>query len=1253
MTVETRLQKLPFVGPRSFQPGEQLYGREREARQLLDLIIAERIVLLYSPSGAGKSSLIQAVLISSLTREGFQVRPIMRVTNPDVQVADNQSAYRYVIAAQSYLTGHAKEISMTGDGRVDFDTYLAQSGVPAQPVNGQPVADSDKRIRAAPEPADPEILIFDQFEEILSMDPTDVDAKTEFFTQVGTALRKRGRWALFSMREDFVPALDPYVHLIPTGLATRFRLDLLAERAARLAIQKPVLEFGVTFAEDAVSKLVDELRSVRVQQPDGTLTDELGPQVEPVQLQVVCERIWEARDPHSTQITLQDLGQVGSVDDALADYYASRVATIAAQTGTPERTIREWIEHSLIVAPLGIRGQVPQGQAASEGVDDSVVELLEDAHLVRGERGRGARWYELAHDRLIKPIQKSNAEWRATNLSSLQRQAQAWNEQKQPDSLLLRGAAVREAEIWASTRSDVTPAEKAFVAASRAAHDQERVTQRGRQLGLLLGIAVLAVLVVGSFAWTQVQATEKQKELTNEAQQSAYKEQTASALSASAQQTAQGETNRANSAAAAAGAESTRATVAEGVAMAERRIAEANRQAASAAAASASVVGVNPEDSLLLALEAVRSEASIGQPPTAETLSALYRAFGTSRLNATISGYGKAVMSIAYSNDGARIATGSTDGTIRIWDSSNTDTELLTLTDGGGPVLSVAFNNDGTLVGSGNQNGTVAVWTLATSQQSRVARAFGEVHAVAFSPSGDLLAVAADSNSGLFNVASGELVHNLPDSLISLAFNPVDQVQLATGGADETVTVINTSTGDVIREMRMPFKRIASVAFSPNGERLASANNVIAIWDVASGVDLVDLPGPRGGGTNSVAWSPDGKWVAAGDSDRMVRIWQIRRGVPLMTLTGHNEVVRAVAFSPDGTRLASASEDASARLWDVSPNGFHAGLIRDIAFSPDGTQLATASEDGTAQVWDAATLAPRLGPLSLDSGVIYRVAFSPTRAHQAYVAVAAAGAADQVKLAVWDASGARLWDNPGGAEELNDLAFSPDGAYLATASRDQTAQIWDVQKRELVVTRGPRHDGWVYAVAFSPDGSLLATGGADAKARLWEGLSPSPSTCCIESHVLDHAHAVWRLAFSPDGARLAAATSNGTITIWDVHSDLTRPLLGWSAHAGNVNALAFDHDGTRLASVGDDGAVRVWDAASGRIVLTIPRDTPQYAVAFSPDGRTLATGGADQQVRVFPLEPADLVAQAQARVRRSLTNEEFCTYLHERCFGAP
>jgi YVTN family beta-propeller protein len=394
MSVIQQTRPNPYVGPRAFQYGERLYGRDQELMELLDLLIAERIVLLHSPSGAGKTSLIQAALIPELEREGFQVLPVMRVSlepPPLITPSGNRYILSLLLSLEESLPPEQQSL-LDELATPNLATYL-------------------DRYRAMIDQPTSTVLIFDQFEEILTVNPTDRGNKQAFFAQVGAALRDHQRWALFAMREEYLASLTSYVRPLPTRLSTTYRLELLGEQGARLAIQGPARQVGVDFTDGAAKKLVDDLRKMRVQQPDGTTEEQPGPYAEPVQLQVVCRRLWEKLPAGAQQIRETDVEAVGDVDSALAGYYDEQVAAITRETGVSESDVRDWFSQQLITKH-GIRGQVLREPERSQGLDNRAIQPMVDAHLVRAEKRRGAIWYELTHDRSIKPIQDSNKAWR-------------------------------------------------------------------------------------------------------------------------------------------------------------------------------------------------------------------------------------------------------------------------------------------------------------------------------------------------------------------------------------------------------------------------------------------------------------------------------------------------------------------------------------------------------------------------------------------------------------------------------------------------------------------------------------------------------------------------------------------------------------------------------------------------------------------------------------------------------------------------
>jgi hypothetical protein len=473
----------PYVGPRAFtrDEGDRFFGRGHETLELFQSLAVERIVLLHSPSGAGKTSLIQAALVPELVADGFEVLPVVRVGHPALG-GDVDYALSTLLYLESGRPEH-EQLPIEELRRLDIDGYLDlrwPDPEPAHTTESDPDRTLARRRRI--------VMIFDQFEEILTLDQVDEAARRVFFNRLGAALRNRGRWALFAMREEFVAGLDPYRQAIPTQLNAHFRLPLMDRRSASEAITRPAAALGVIFEPAAAQRLVDNLRTVTVTSPAGGLAAELGATVEPLHLQVACLQLWEAWSSLGLDaIGVEHVEGLADVDRALEAYYAERVRVAAAAARVSERTLRTWIEEHLF-DEHGVRLQVRRGAESIRQINDAVLTSLQDAYLVRAESARGSSWYELAHDRLVQPIRADNRRWRETNLLPFQRQAERWQEAERPDGLLLRGKELRTARDWSAQHAqETTPVERAFV-------DRSREHVRRRWQALTLGVAVGAAV---------------------------------------------------------------------------------------------------------------------------------------------------------------------------------------------------------------------------------------------------------------------------------------------------------------------------------------------------------------------------------------------------------------------------------------------------------------------------------------------------------------------------------------------------------------------------------------------------------------------------------------------------------------------------------------------------------------------------------------------------------------------------------------
>ena len=345
----------PFVGPGPIERGQPIFGRDPEIDQLYYLLSAERIVLFHSPSGAGKSSLLQAGLLPRLSAQ-FDVWAPVRVNLPPHQ--DNHAAVNRFV--RSCNLGFEAEIPKRRQRPEESIASMTLS----EYVTERP------RRKSAPRNV---VLIFDQFEEVLTVDPLVLDAKRDFFGQLGHLLLDTRIWAIFALREDYLAQLDPYADMLPTHLKNRFRLDLLVRDEAGEAIAKSVEAGGRSFAPQPLAGLVVDLAMMRMQQPGGEFKSELGPYIEPLHLQVVCRNLWARMAPERTVIEDSDIESFGNVGDALGEYYDIEVQKAAGDDERVERTIREWCRDKLITRG-NIRGQVLREAGRSGGLDNTLID---------------------------------------------------------------------------------------------------------------------------------------------------------------------------------------------------------------------------------------------------------------------------------------------------------------------------------------------------------------------------------------------------------------------------------------------------------------------------------------------------------------------------------------------------------------------------------------------------------------------------------------------------------------------------------------------------------------------------------------------------------------------------------------------------------------------------------------------------------------------------------------------------------------
>jgi WD40 repeat protein len=486
------------------------------------------------------------------------------------------------------------------------------------------------------------------------------------------------------------------------------------------------------------------------------------------------------------------------------------------------------------------------------------------------------------------------------------------------------------------------------------------------------------------------------------------------------------------------------------------------------------------------------------------------------------------------------------------------------------------FSPAGNLLAAGTPE-EVRVWSTQTGEAILKLKNFnGRVRAFAFSPDGRMLAIASvifderRSNHTLarvprseirfYDVHTGQVINTLKEhgaAISYLAFRPkgtallIGSLQYEQNKLFGQLKYLDLQTGKLSYIIDRLWPAL-SFALSPNGRMVASieGGSSVTLWDTETRqakrtfVEVSDGEDSRNAHNRfvldvsrvlAVAFSPDGRTLAAGTEENEITLWDPRTGEIRKRLADHEDAVSSIAISPDGKTLASGSDDQTARLWDVQTGAQKEVLTHDrgpvvsVALSVDGRTLASASGNDVL-LWDALT------------GTLKR----KLAAHRAHVNAVVFSSDGRTLASASDDGTVQLWDVGTGAVKkslataegkVTAVSFAPGDRILASASDDSTVSVWDVQTGVLM-RRLKQHDAPVNALAFSPDGKWLASGGDDRKVIIWE-----TATWKSKRTLKGHDLTVTSLAFSPDGQLLASGSGNASVILWDMQTGKLNRIL--------------------------------------------------------------------------------------------------------------
>lgn len=1188
----------PFRGLDAFEfdDADLFFGRTRAiaactARLEQQAASGTAFLLIYGMSGCGKSSLLRAGLLPSLTRPGA-VAGISLWRRCLIRLSEGPDAFA-VLAAALLREAAVPELAC--------EVTAAEFARLCRSAPDKALAMVRQALGKAAGPARPQIRLLvaiDQLEELFTTEREP--ATREALVRLMAALAASGLvWVIAAIRSDFFHRCGevPGFSALRDGLASYELLPPTGPEIGQI-IREPAGVAGLRFGESAeLGRLDDVLQEAAAADP-GSL---------PL-LEFVLDALYEAGRERRV-LTFAHYRALGGLEGAIARRADEVVDLLAPEIQEALPAVLRALttanpSDETVTARPALLTEVAGTPARS-----ALVRALIDARLLVSDEDAGGHvLVRVAHEALLsrwpraRDIVNANRNFLETR-ERLRADAHRWHlESRNRELLLPSGKRLAEGEeLLLSRREEVDDDVLEYIEASVRAHQQKEEKDRHAELALI-----------------EAAEQAKRERLEREAERR-------SLAAAAANRLARRTRNAAIVAmvlALLAGAGALVAFKAQEEASWQRDQALRNQSLSLSFLSQQSTATGNTEAAILLALEALSSKDQSERPYLFEAEAALYKAL-LAHHQIKIFRHGAGVADAAFNPTGDRIVTASYDKTAGVWDISS-GVETAVLKGHEGAVERAEFSPEGSRIVTAARDGTARLWNAISGEQLSILQPVGNYPTAIFSPNGkQVLTAGENSDAVLWDVRTGKKVLSVgSDGYARADFSP-DGRSFATAHK-HVVSIWNTADGALTRSIRMNFLPY-SLAFSPDGSRLLagawaplSYGGTSCLYDVSTGTEIAKLAGHESDmQLNGVIFSHGGQRIATVSLDGAARIWDGASGTPHGLLGQEVSGLRLAdigadqrdeemngAFTPDDRFLATASVNGPIRIWDVerasqvTTIAGHDSLVEHLEFSPvDSNILLTASHDGTARLWDVD------GALTTTLSHEYRptfAVFSPDNVH-----LLTGGGDGAVHL--WDVVSGREIMRLDTHEIVQRATFSPDGRRVATASLEGQVRIWEVA-RGFETARFQSHGGLIQ-IQFGRDGKLLVSASIDGTAQLWDAATGT------ELAVINTSSKLPQAILSPDGRLIFAAKEDNAGYLLKADGAELKPLVG---HRDRITAAAFNPNSQLVATGSRDHTARIWSTTDGANVATLEGHTDEVTVvAFNPDGQSLLTASRDGAVRIW------------------------------------